>query len=146
MGRGPETMTPEEAFAEFVEQREVFTLLAPFWTGDFEVTLSKGATLFGSDEAPKLTVHIQRKGDTTMVGGMSPLTGRGEGYTLVDAARMAVQTYNESLKEEQRKIVERHKAMKAAEDARRREALAKIQQHGPSHLANADILFKRGKR
>jgi len=41
-------VTPEEAFAEFVEQREVFTLLAPFWNGNYEITMQKGATLFGS--------------------------------------------------------------------------------------------------
>lgn len=97
-------MTPEEAFALFVEQREVFTIIAPFWAGDYEVSFTKNSTLFGTnDEGPKFTVWIKAKGD------LDPIQGIGEAYSIVDAARGAVKSFREAL--EKREQDKREKEM-----------------------------------
>lgn len=134
-------MTPEEAFAEFVEQREVFTLLAPFWNGNYEITMQKGATLFGSaSDKERFMIHIVRKGDTV------PLGGDGSGYSILDAARAAVKNYNEALKQAQLEIAKKHKMMQEAERAKRMEALDNARMNGPSLLKNFPIQSPHGKR
>ena len=100
----------------FVEQREVFVLLGPFWNGNFEITLQKGATLFGEEEPPKFSIHILRKGDT------APIAGAGEGYTLVEAARGAIQTYQLNFNEYQVKERQKRETLAAIDKQR---ALAK---------------------
>lgn len=93
----PKAVSPEAAFAEFLENRDVLLLLAPYWMhGKFHVSVNR---------YPE-TARTTRIFSVAITGTQEYLTkshltrtARGEGMTLENAVRNAIRNAEEKFKE-----------------------------------------------
>ena len=85
-------VTPEMAFAEFLENREILILLAPYWMGDnFDVVIAKYRHRDTRSFRVTITGRVPIKDDKGRpTGSTSTRQAKGEGNTIENAARNAV--------------------------------------------------------
>ena len=92
----PKAVSPEEAFAEFLENRDVLLLLAPYWThGKFHVSINRHSETARSTRIFSVAISGTQE---YLNGRLVTRTARGEGMTFENAVRHAVAKAEEKFK------------------------------------------------